>query len=59
MNYLHSELVRGVPRPGTARRSTDVDGPYPAVAAILARKQRRSRIRQRSPCFPSINFVGQ
>jgi hypothetical protein len=52
MNYLHSEPARGVPRPGTARRSTGVDGPYPAVMAILDRKQRMSWIRQRSPCFP-------
>jgi len=27
--------------------------------AILDRKQRMSWIRQRSPCFPWINFVGQ
>jgi len=45
MNYLHYQPARGVPRPGTARRSTGVDGLFPAVMAILDRKQRRSRIR--------------
>jgi hypothetical protein len=52
MNYLHSEPARGVQRPGTARHSTGVDALCAAVMAILDRKQRRSRIRQRSPCFP-------
>jgi hypothetical protein len=52
MNYLHSEPARGVPRPGTARRSTGVGAPCPAVMAILDRKQRMSQIRQRSSCFP-------
>jgi hypothetical protein len=40
MNYLRYELARGVPRPGTAHRSTDADGPYPAEMAILGRKPR-------------------
>ena len=40
MNYLHYELARGVPRPGTARRSTGADGLFPAEMAILGRKQR-------------------
>jgi hypothetical protein len=45
MNYLHYELARGVPRPGTARRSTGADGPFPAEMAILDRKPRMTQSR--------------
>jgi hypothetical protein len=45
MNYLHHELALGGQRRGSARRSTGADGLFPAVTAILDRKQRRSRIR--------------
>jgi hypothetical protein len=45
MNYLHYELARDVPRPGTARRNTCVDGLYPAETAILDRRKHTPEIR--------------
>jgi len=45
MNYLHYELARGVPRPGTAHRSTGADGLFPAEMAILGRKPRMTQSR--------------
>jgi hypothetical protein len=45
MNYLHDELVHGVPRPGTVRRSTGADGLFPAEMAIHGRKPRMTQSR--------------
>jgi len=45
MNYLQYEPARGVPRPGSARRSTGADGLFPAETAILDRKPRMTQSR--------------
>ena len=45
MNYLHYELARDVPRPGTERRNTGVDVLYPAEMAIVDHRKHTPEIR--------------